>query len=243
VGLLIFKGMKVGIQDGDFTVRFNENGTEDSNLTLSTSFNMLPIWLKIAYENIVSSNKASKAVSEKWCEDNEIQKSLLVAELTPSIQVFVACGCALDAFYDQLKEYANISQNDLEIWKRKKTSRTAQIVEIIRRTYKLDKHFVKGAKVNIKSIMEYRDKVVHPSHDIQHTRSRPDIPVGVDWRFSAYKYSNALIAYQRTMELLILLYERKSDNDKVNQNMETIFESLIELGLVSKMPNKPIKQD
>jgi hypothetical protein len=234
VGLLIFKGMKVGIQDGDFIVSIDEDGKEESNLTLSTSYNMLPIWLKIAYENIVSSNKASKAVSEQWCEDSEIQKSLLVAELTPSIQVFVACGCALDAFYDQLKEYANISQDDIENWKRKKTSRTAQIVEIIRRTYKLDKHFVKGAKVNIKSIMEYRDKVVHPSHEVQHTCSRPDIPVGVDWRFAAYKYSNALIAYQKTMELLILLYEKKSDIEKVNENMETIFESLMELGLVSK---------
>lgn len=234
MGLLVFKGMKVGIQDGDFTVSIDENGKEESNLTLSTSYNMLPIWLKIAYENIVSSNKASKAVSEQWCEDNEIQKSLLVAKLTSSIQVFVACGCALDAFYYQLKEYANISQDDIDTWKRKKTSRTAQIVEIIRRTYKLDKQFVKSAKVNIKSIMEYRDKVVHPSHEVQHTCSRPDITVGVDWRFSAYKYSNALIAYQKTMELLILLYEKKSDIEKVNENMETIFESLMELGLVSK---------
>lgn len=234
MGLLVFKGMKVGIQDGDFTVSIGENGKQESNLTLSTSYNMLPIWLKIAYENIVSSNKASKAVSEQWCEDTDIQKSLLIAELTPSIQVFVACGCALDAFYDQLKEYANVSQDDIETWKRKKTSRAAQIVEIIRRTYKLDKHFVKGAKVNIKSIMEYRDKVVHSSHAVQHTCSRPDIPVGVDWRFSAYRYSNALIAYQKTMEILILLYEKKSDKEKVNENMETIFEALIELGLVSK---------
>jgi hypothetical protein len=234
VGLLLFKGMKVGIKDGDFSISVDKNGKEDSNLILSTSYNMLPIWLKIAYENIVNSNKASKAVSAEWCEDAEIQKSLLVAELTPSIQVFVACGCALDAFYDQLKEHANISKNDIETWKRKKTPRSAQIVEIIRRTYKLDNHFVKGAKVNIRSIMEYRDKVVHPSHEVQHTCTRPDIPVGVDWRFSAYKYSNALIAYQKTMELLILLYEKKTTIEKVNEHMENIFESLVELGLVSK---------
>jgi len=232
--LLLFKGMKVGIQDGDFSISVDENGNPDSNLTLSTSYNMLPIWMKIAYENLVTSKKASKAVSEKWCDDNEIQKSLLIAELTPSIQVFVACGCALDAFYDQLKEFAKISREDLDVWKRKRTPRSAQIVEIIRRVYKLDKTFVKGAKVNIGSIMEYRDKVVHPSHEVQHTCSRPDIPVNVDWRFSAYKYSNAEIAYQRTMELLILLYEKKSDNNKVNENMENIVESLIELGLVSR---------
>jgi len=161
--LLLFKGMKVGIQDGDFSISVDENGNPDSNLTLSTSYNMLPIWMKIAYENLVTSKKASKAVSEKWCDDNEIQKSLLIAELTPSIQVFVACGCALDAFYDQLKEFAKISREDLDVWKRKRTPRSAQIVEIIRRVYKLDKTFVKGAKVNIGSIMEYRDKVVHPS--------------------------------------------------------------------------------
>ncbi|MCU4677713.1 hypothetical protein N7931_19065 [Catenovulum sp. 2E275] len=234
MGLLLFKGMKVGIQDGDLSTNFDENGISGANLNLSTSYNMLPIWLKIAYDNLILTKKANIKISEQWNEKDVNKQSLLLDELSTSIQVFVACGSALDALYDQLKEFANISQADIDLWKSKRTPRSAQIVEIIRRVYKLDKNFVKGAKRNIKSIMEFRDKVVHSSHEIRQVCTRPDISESVDWRFSAYKYTNSMIAYQRTMELLVLLYDKKAENAKVNENMEYIVESLIELGLVQK---------
>lgn len=234
MSILIFEGMKSGIQDGDFIISCDEDGNVDSNLILSTSYNILPIWLKIAYENLVTSHEASKEIGNKWSEDNAIQKELLLAELTPSIQVFVACGCAIDALYDQLKEYSNISENDIKKWKEKKTSRSSQIVEIIRRSYKLDNELVKAIKNNIKSIMEFRDKVVHPSNKIERTCTRPDIPVGVDWKFSAYRYSNSAAAYTMTMNLLVLLYDKKTSDQKANENMENIFKALIEMNLVSK---------
>jgi hypothetical protein len=234
MGVLLFKGMKSGIQGGDLSVTFHENGSTSSNLIISTSYNILPLWLKIAYDNLLSSQKANKLVSLDWCDDAEKQKSLLIAELTPSIQVFVACACALDALYDQLKEHTNITREEIDNWKEKRTARHSQIVEVIRRSYKLDKHLVKAAKLNIKSIMDYRDKVVHSSHEIKHTCTRPDIPVSVDWRFSAYKYTNALIAWKCTVELFTLLYDKKSQNEKVNENMESIIEALIEFKLVTK---------
>jgi hypothetical protein len=234
MGVLLFKGMKSGIQDGDLSVTFHENGSTSSNLIISTSYNILPLWLKIAYDNLLSSEKANKLVASNWCDDAENQKSLLIAELTPSIQVFVACACALDALYGQLKEHTNITREEIDKWKNNGTARHSQIVEVIRRSYKLDNHFVKAAKLNIKSIMDYRDKVVHSSHEIKYTCTRPDIPVSVDWRFSAYKYTNALIAWKRTMELFTLLYDKKSQNEKVNENMESIIEALIEFKLVTK---------
>jgi len=233
MGVLIFEGMKVGVLDGDFSVSVDENGKMDSRLILSTSYNVLPLWLKIAYENIVLSKEASKDIEESWCEETEKQKKLLLSELTPSIQVFVACGTALDALYEQLKPFANISESDIEAWKRKRTSRSAQISEVIRRVYKLDNTISKAFKHNIKSIMEYRDQAVHPTHKVKRSCTRPDIPVGVDWRFSAYRYSNSIICYSRTMEMLIHLYDKKANESAVNENMENIFKALKELKLVS----------
>lgn len=233
MGVLIFEGMKVGVLDGDFSVSVDEHGKMGSQLILSTSYNVLPLWLKIAYENIVLSKKASKDIEENWCEETEKQKKLLLSELTPSIQVFVACGTALDALYEQLKPFANISENDIEAWKRKRTSRSAQIAEVIRRVYKLDNTISKAFKHNIKSIMEYRDQAVHPTHKVKRSCTRPDIPVGVDWRFSAYRYSNSIICYSRTMEMLIHLYDKKANESAVNENMENIFKALKELKLVS----------
>ena len=56
MGVLVFEGMKVGVLDGDLSVSVNEHGKLDSKLILSSSYNVLPIWLLIAYENIVLSS-------------------------------------------------------------------------------------------------------------------------------------------------------------------------------------------
>lgn len=233
-GVLIFEGMTVGVLEGDFTINVDDSGQTSSKLILSTSYNVLPIWLKIAYENITLSKKASEAISNKWCNDPQIQKELLLTELTPSIQVFVACGAALDAIYDQLKPYANISPSDIESWKEKKTARSAQITEIIRRVYRLNNEMTRAFKKNIKSIMEFRDQIIHPAHEIKQSCTRPDIPVGVDWRFAAYRFANSAICYQRTMEMFIHMYEKGGNDAKVDENMKNIFKALQEMKLVTE---------
>lgn len=63
-GVLIFEGMKVGVRGGDLTISVDEYGTIDANVILSTSYNLLPVWLRIAYENTVLALKANERVSE-----------------------------------------------------------------------------------------------------------------------------------------------------------------------------------
>lgn len=125
MGVLIFEGMKVGILPGDFTISVDESGQMHSNLVLSTSYNVLPIMLRIAHDNIVLSHQAMKEIQENWDEDPSNQKALLMKELVPSIQVFIASGISLDSLYDQLKPYANIQQADISAWKAKKTKRSS----------------------------------------------------------------------------------------------------------------------
>lgn len=234
MSVLIFEGMKAGILDGDFTIHVDESGQPHSNVVLSTSYNVLPIWLRIAHDNIVLAHEANNNVKNDWDEDPANQKSLLIAELTSSIQVFISCGISLYSLYDQLRPHANITQNDIDTWKQNRTKRSAQICEIIRRVYKLNNETFNGFRTNIKSIINYRDKAVHPDNSIKQTCNRPDIPVGVDWRFSAYRYENAAICYRRTMEMLIHLHEKKSGIVQVDNEMELIFKTLVELGLVGQ---------
>jgi hypothetical protein len=233
-GVLIFEGMEVGFLAGDFSISIDEHGNLGSKAILSTSYNVLPLWLRIAHENLALSRKASESISSDWCDDAEIQKAFLLAELTPSIQVFVACGIALDALYDQLRPFAHVNKQDVEVWRKKKTSRAAIITEVVRRVYKLDNTMTKVFRHNTGSILEYRDKAVHPSHGLMRSCTRPDIKVGVDWRFSAYRYSNAEICYKRTMEMLLYIYEKKAKSDKANQNMEYIIKALKELKLITE---------
>jgi len=231
-GVLIFRGMKVGILPGDFTISLGDNAESGSKLILSTAYNVLPIWIRIARDNLRLAKSASQALVEEWSEDTESQKALLISELEPSIQVIVSCGIALDALYDQLRPYAKLSESDIEHWKEKKTSRAKQIAEVIRRVYALDKSVFEQFRQAIIDIIKYRDLAVHPSLELKNACSRPDIPVGVDWKFAAYRYQNSEACFNSTVQMLGYLYEKKCSEQAVVDQMENVFSALQELKVV-----------
>lgn len=145
-GVLIFQGMSVGFLPGDLEMSMDDTGNINSKAILSTSYNVIPIWLRIANDHFISAKAASEDLKTKWDDNSDNQKALLVSELAPSMQVIVACGIALDALYDLLRPHAKISQKDIDGWKGNSTSRSAQITEIIRRVYKIKGDILKISK-------------------------------------------------------------------------------------------------
>jgi hypothetical protein len=152
-GVLIFEGMKVGVLPGDFTVEVNEQGVLDGKIVLSTAYNVLPIWIRAAHDQLRAASVASEAIRTKWSTNDQTNRELLIQELQPCI--------------------------------------------------------------------------------------RPDVPVGVDWKFSAYKYSNAERCFRATTEMLIYLYERKCPVPEVAAEMDRAFLALEELKVVTR--NQPLK--
>lgn len=161
----------------------------------------------------------------------------MIAELGPSLQVFVSCGIALDAFYDLLKPFAKISPADIAAWTANNTARHKQIVEIIRRVYRLDAPTTAAFTRNVSEVIKFRDVAVHPSLELKQACTRPDIPVGVDWKFSAYRHGNALECFNVTMRILLHLFKKKSASADVDQAMKHVVDSLLELKVISK--NQP----
>jgi hypothetical protein len=233
-GVLIFEDMKVGVLPGDLTVEIDESGAPNAKLILSTAYNVLPLWLRVANDQLSHAKRAAESLTENWGTSDDSNRELLVAELEPSLQVFVACGITIDALYDQLKPFAKLSAADIEAWKNNGTGRGKQITEVVRRVYKLGAEPTAQFKQNIEEIIKFRDMAVHPSLDLKRTCTRPDVPVGVDWKFSAYKYSNAARCMQATMEMLIYLFERKSGTAEVDQQMETVIKALEQLRVVTR---------
>ena len=232
-GVLIFQGMTVGFLPGDLEISIDEAGNTNSKVILSTSYKVIPIWLRVANDNVTASKTASEALKQEWCDDPDKQKALLVAELAPSMQVIVSCGIALDSLYDLLRPHAKISQADIDKWKEKRTSRGDQIAEIIRRVFKIKSETLKEFKKGIKNIIKFRDMAVHPTNEIRRSCVRPDVPVGVDWLFSAYKFANASNCFTSTMQMFVYLYEQKCKVQKVDNAIENIFLALQELGVVT----------
>lgn len=232
--MLIFKGMSVGLLEGDLSTSFDEHGELQYKAILSTSYNVLPIWLRIAHDNMELARVAFEAIANGWDEDPDNQRKLLLAELAPAVQTFVACGIVFDAFYNQIKSFAGISQADSAAWKANRTSRAAQISEGIRRVYRLNKNEFVGVSKIIHETIKLRDTAVHPSIKLKPTMNRPDLTVGVDWRFCMYRYENASICYQNSMRVFSYLREKKSPKKEVNEGMEIIHEALDEMGLVAR---------
>ena len=233
-GVLIFKGMKVGVLPGDFTISVNENGETNSKLILSTAYNVVPLWLRAAHDHLKQSKAVSEEISINWSEDTDEQKRLLVAELMPSMQVFVSCGIALDALYDTLRPHAKITPQEIQAWKDNRTSRAKQIVEVIRRTFKLNQDILKSFRECISRIIKYRDKAVHPSLDLKNACARSDLDVGVDWKFSAYRYSNAEWCLINTINMIVYLYEHKAGKNEIDESISNIIDALEELNVVQR---------
>lgn len=234
-GILIFQGMHVGVLPGDLTLSVDEAGNPDVNLIVSTAYNVLPLWLRIAHDNLSQARQASEDIASKWGQDENLNKELLISELGPALQVFVACGIALDALYDLLRPHAKLSKEEIKKWREGscKTGRADHISEVIRRIYKLENDMLLKFKKDIKQIFKYRDMAIHPSLNLKNACARPDIPVGVDWKFSAYKFRNSEICFSSTMRMLIFLYENKCSNEEVNTQLDNVFKALQELKVVT----------
>lgn len=228
--------MKVGILPGDLTLSVSESGETNANAILSTAYNVLPLWLRIARDALLQAKTASDAISTNWGVSDGQNHKLLAAELTPSLQVFVASGIALDALYDQFRPYAKLEPTLVQKWRSNKTSRATQIAEVLRRVFKYKKDLHAQIKKNIAAIIQARDQAVHPSLELKNTCNRPDIPVGVDWKFAMYRYPNSEKCFKSMIELLSFLHGKGSANPEVKIQLDNVFEALQELGVVSIAP-------
>lgn len=232
MGVLIFKGMSVGVLPGDFVISMDESGQLASKLVLSTAYNVIPLWLRIARDRLNDAKRASEDIASNWDEDADHQKALLIAELAPSMEVIVSCGIALDSLYDMLRPHAKLSDEDINRWKVNRTGRGAQILEVVRRVLKPENKHAKEFKKAITDIIKFRDMAVHPTLELKNAHSRPDLKVSVDWKFAAYKFSNAWACFNTTTQILLFAYQRKDLDQRLVVAFKNIFEALEELGVV-----------
>lgn len=232
MGVLIFKGMSVGILPGDCVISMDESGQSASKLVLSTAYNVIPLWLRIARDRLNDAKRASEDIASNWDDDADHQKAMLIAELAPSMEVVVSCGIALDSLYDMLRPYAKLSEADINKWKENRTGRGAQIFEVVRRVLRPENKHVKEFKKAITDIIKFRDMAVHPTLELKNALSRPDLDVAVDWKFSAYRFSNAWACFNTTTQVLLFAHQREHLDQRLVVAFKNIFEALEELGVV-----------
>jgi hypothetical protein len=173
---------------------------------------MFVYWVEIALEHLQQAELAHTQLLEKWVPGEPAEGSKhLRGEFSSSMQCINAAAIAVDAFYAAIKNVAPISEEEISRWKAKKTSRPKQIAEVIRRSFKMKQSKVAALQQNLIELFKWRDWGVHPPADLEVPTPYPELSVSTEWRFVAYTASNARIALEYVLKLIIESLSRPKD--------------------------------
>jgi hypothetical protein len=173
---------------------------------------MFVYWMEISLEHLQQAELAHAQLLEKWVPGEPAEGSKhLRDEFSSSMQCINAAAIAVDAFYAAIKNVAPISEEEISRWKAKKTSRPKQIAEVIRRSFGMKQSKVAALQQNLIELFKWRDWGVHPPADLEVPTPYPELSVSTEWRFVAYTASNARIALEYVLKLIIESLSRPKD--------------------------------
>jgi hypothetical protein len=212
-GVYISRGMTLGIRN--FRLVLGEDGSVDSDLVIEVSLDTHPFWLEIAWTHLERARSAHQKLLAVWGGDDEKRKgSALEAEFGASMQCIVAAAVAMDAFYSAIRPHITIPKSTLDAWRKKRTARPAQVYEVLRRGFRFGPQTGKLIKRGLKEVFEWRDRSVHPSAEAARPIAYPELGVGTESRFVAYRHYNA----QRAMGFALSLIRQLLDNPRPNHS-------------------------
>lgn len=202
-GIFISKGMSVSIPVGGLSLSLNPDGKSDMTVKVQVVFDVCPSWLDIALEHLQAAKICNATRTEAWKgEDNETKGRSLEREFTASMQAIVAAAIAIDSFYATIQKKVKVGESLIAIWREKKTPRYSQISETLRIAFQLKPKGLKVLRAHLKQIYQFRDQAVHPSSKPNEAILHPELKVGVEWRFVAFRYENALPLVQNAIEII-----------------------------------------
>lgn len=103
----------------------------------------------------------------------------------------MAAAIAVDSFYLALRDRTSLSKETIQTWRDKRTARHKQVAEVLRRAFALSPRSSVVLRGNLKEIFKYRDLAVYPSGDTAAPVLHPELQIGVEWRFAAFRTENA----------------------------------------------------
>jgi hypothetical protein len=190
-GIYVTKGTTLTLKNISF--RILPDGTfESSPVTVHLRFDACPTWIGIAKKHMESAQIAKAARALAWSgSDNVAQAKSLESEFEASMQAIVAAATSLEAFYAILKEHVPLPADVLEKWRNGRTARYSQVSEVARRVFAIKPSNAKNLRANLKDIYRYRDMAVHPAGKDAAPAFHPELKLGMEWRFVAFRAANA----------------------------------------------------
>lgn len=223
-GVFIAKGMRVSIPPGGLVIGLGGDGKPTASCTLHVHFDVCPTWIDLAFTHLKTAQECKQARIAAWSAADENAKAAsLEREFESSMQAIMSAAIAVDAFYASIQDKISLPPSLLERWRNGKTSRYAQIAEVLRRAFKLKPAGAKILRQNLKEIMRFRDLAIHPPAKLGEALLHPELNVGVEWRFVYFRFDNAnAIAREATRVIQVLVNKGKPSTPEVQRYCEDL---------------------
>jgi hypothetical protein len=110
-----------------------EDGEMKSDLTVHVHFDVVPTWLELARRHLADAKLRQVERIAAWAAtDEQAKAAALEREFEASMQATMAAVIAMDAFYAAIRKKADVPDELVEIWRKNKTPRDAQIGETLK---------------------------------------------------------------------------------------------------------------
>ncbi len=222
-GIFVNKGTTFSIPS--FSLTIDANGeTSISPVEVHLAYDVCPVWVKLAHEHLDLAKQRKLETVAAWKGTDEDRKTVaLEAEFEASMQALSSAVFAIDAMYAWLKPHAGLDQATLDAWRDNGTSRYKQIGEVFRRCFSLNPPLSTGLIKYLGELYGLRDQVVHPPAKAQATLFRPDLNVGVEWRFAQY---SADPIERNVVSATGIIYDFAHRSGAINQKLQDYLDRL-----------------
>ena len=230
------RGVSIGFGPGPH-ISVDESGNLQFNAQWEFWYDVAPTWLRLALSHTRTAERHRADRIKAWAENNDqLKADTLELECAASMQATMAAAVAVDALYASVQPLIALPQSLIETWRRKKTARPVQISETFRRAFKLAKLNATEVRSNLVQLFRLRDMAVHPRAHLQPAVLHPELGVGLEWRFDAFRAHNACLLVTSTVMLFWFLTHKATPiNKEVNNYITNLRVFVDEL-----LPNGPI---
>lgn len=215
-GIFIVEGGSISLSSISFWID-SDGSVKSSPVEVSLRTDVCPIWLGIALDQVLAARAAAEdiqAAREK--RDDSAVGGALTRELNAGMQVAVAAGIALDAFYSLVKPYAGIPSATQRSWSKTRTARHKQMSETFRVAFRLREGQHEKVAGMLGDVLKWRDMAVHPNQVSTAPALHLELNKMVDRRFATFRYPNSRDVLKYSLALIIQLARRESAGDLSN---------------------------
>jgi hypothetical protein len=190
-GIFIVEGGQLSL--ADFSLSINNKGEITSeHLEVKLRFDVCPEWLDIAMDHLEMNASAAEDIQRCLeASDNRAVGEALKQEFRYGMQAIVASCIAIEAFYESIKELADVPEDLKHSWRKNRTAKYARIAETIKIAFNIKNESADKIRDLLKESFSYRDRAVHPNQDFMHPSIHPEFNRAVDLKFVLFRHHNA----------------------------------------------------